>query len=207
MKFSFKATSVIEAIVTTTIITVGITWMYTIYTSSIRLSDTTANKIQAIQIAREGIEAVSNIRDTNWLLFSSDYDNCWMTLNYNNLCIWNNGNTYDIAHNGNYLVYQGSDNRWYLSWATAWTYETSSLYRDGNRVWLDSDGFYSYLGVEELKPLFTRVIHFSYQEPSGLVWDSDSPMVNITSKVEWRDASSNKAHTVELSTLLSNWKR
>ena len=60
--------------------------MYKIYTESVRLSDLTAQRLQAIQIAREGIEAVENIRNTNWILYSADYKNCWNTLNYNEAC-------------------------------------------------------------------------------------------------------------------------
>jgi hypothetical protein len=61
--------------------------MYQIFTNSSHLSNSTTNKIQAIQIAKQGIEAVTNIRDTNWLRFSSDYPNCWNAYNYNNNCI------------------------------------------------------------------------------------------------------------------------
>jgi hypothetical protein len=44
-------------------------------------------KIQAIQIAREGIEAMTNIRDTNWKMLSTDNKNCWNTLNYDTNCV------------------------------------------------------------------------------------------------------------------------
>ncbi len=54
---------------------------------SVRLSDLTAQRLQAIQIAREGVEAVENIRNTNWILYAADYKNCWNTLDYNNSCI------------------------------------------------------------------------------------------------------------------------
>jgi type II secretory pathway pseudopilin PulG len=38
------------------------------------------NKIIAINIAREGIEAIRNIRDTNWLKHSGDRRNKWLCL-------------------------------------------------------------------------------------------------------------------------------
>jgi hypothetical protein len=70
--------------------------MYNIYGSSIKLSNSTENKITAISIAREGIEAITNIRDTNNLLFKADLKNCWNVLNYNANCIGDNTTNNDI---------------------------------------------------------------------------------------------------------------
>jgi hypothetical protein len=61
--------------------------MYDVFSSSQKLSSATKYRIEAISIAREGIEAVTNIRDTNAILFASDLDNCWNVLNYDNRCI------------------------------------------------------------------------------------------------------------------------
>ncbi len=51
------------------LLTVGITGVYTILSSSQKLSNSTALRIEAIQIARDGLEAMTNIRDTNWIEF------------------------------------------------------------------------------------------------------------------------------------------
>ncbi len=68
-------------------------------------------RVQAINIAREGIEAVENIRDTNWLKFSSDIENCWKTFNYDHSCIGNT--TPPSISDGDYTLYrQGS--LWFL---------------------------------------------------------------------------------------------
>lgn len=53
MKKSFHGTSIAEAIILTLIISVGIFGMYNIYDRSVKLSNTTQNRIQAISIARE----------------------------------------------------------------------------------------------------------------------------------------------------------
>lgn len=215
MKFSIKATSIVEAMVSMMIITLWVTGMYKIYVESIRLSDSTANKIQAIEIAREWLEAVANIRDTNWLIFWSDYTNCWMTRNYNNTCIWDSSTAPDITHHTNYLVYQWNDNRWYLTWATAWDFETSLAYRNGNKVYLDDNGYYTHDNsvtgnswtTSELKPLFTRVLHFHYQDLDSNGADSNDKKVEVKSLVKWYDSSSKNSHQVELKTTFSNWKQ
>ena len=173
-----------------------------------------ANKIQAIWIAKEWIEALTNIRDTNWLLFGSDYKNCWNTLNYNNSCICINNNTWcntskinDIKNNKKYKIYKNStNNRWYLSPAITWTYQDTN-YRIWNEVWLDSDWFFTQSwSVDKLIPLFTREIKIEYINTDSVVWnDSNDEQMKITSLVQWGDNSSNTPHKIELSTILSNY--
>ncbi len=87
MKYSLKATSVIEAMIVLLIVVTGVTGVYTLLNSSQKLAISTGNRIEAIQIARDGIEAFTNIRDTNWIRYSADYKNCWNVMNYNPSCI------------------------------------------------------------------------------------------------------------------------
>ena len=70
MKKSKMATTIAEAMVVTLIIVMWLTWVYSIYSASTKVTNNVETKIKAIQIAREWIEAMTNIRDTNWLIFS-----------------------------------------------------------------------------------------------------------------------------------------
>ncbi len=177
--------------------------MYKIYIESIRLSDSTVNKIQAIQIAREWIEAMTNIRDTNWILFSSDYKNCWNTLNYESTCIWDTSTTNDISWN--YIIYQNNNDRWYLSWAINGSYSVAT-YRDAYRIYLDWNWFYTQSWGTDLVPLFTREIKINYLDTDWGAATSNDEKMEIISLVQWRDRSSTNIHKVELKTILSNWK-
>ena len=87
MKINKKATSIAEAMVLMLIVVSWVTWMYKVYMSSINLERSTNYKIAAMNIAREWIEAITSIRNTNWLLFSSDTKNCWNTLDYESNCV------------------------------------------------------------------------------------------------------------------------
>ena len=89
MKKSIKATSILEAMIVLLIIVTWIIGLYNIFNESLKLSETTKNRIEAIEIAREWIEAMKNIRDTNWLMFGWDTKNCFNTFNYNPQCVWN----------------------------------------------------------------------------------------------------------------------
>ena len=219
MKKNTRATSIIESMVVMLIVVTGITGMYTIFSQSQRLANTTWNRIEAIQIAREWIEAFTNIRDTNWILFAADHKNCWNTLNYNNACIWDDSETYDISQTDSYTIYQdATTNRWMLGPQTVWglTY-ADSAYRDYFQVFQYNDTspytwLYTQSGsaseIEVIIPIFTREIQVQYIEDTNWAsWiTSDDEKMRITSKVEWLDSAKSTPHTIELETILTNWK-
>ncbi len=201
MNINKKATSIVEAIVLMMIIVTGVTWMYKIYMSSIWLEQWIKNKIIAINIAREWIEAMTNIRNTNWILFLSDTKDCWNTENYQNSCVQDiNLTTTDI--DGTYKIYKNDLNRWQLDKSiNLWTYESSADFRNEHRVWLDNNWFYTQSWIiKDLIPLFTRKIVVSYET------DSNDEKMEVKSIVEWFDNSSSATHKIELTKILTNWK-
>ncbi len=202
-KINKKATSIAEAMVIMLVVVSWVTWMYHIFYKSTQLSTSTTNKIKAIQIATQWIEAMTNIRDTNWLLFSSDYNNCWNALNYDSQCIWyDTDNSYQIKNSWSYKIYRNFNNRWYTSsWITA-DYSDSN-YRDFFRVWLNNWIFTQTWTTINLRPVFTREILINYL-PN---WLETDPKMEITSIVQWSDWSSSVPHKVELKQVLSNWKK
>jgi len=207
MKKSQKATSIIEAIVVLLVITTWVTWMYTIFNRSLLLSTSTNNKIQAIQIAKQWIEAFTNIRDSNWIRFSSDNRDCWNTLNYNSNCLWQNNTTYDIP-TWSYIIYRSSNNSWLLDSKTsgtywAWTYTAD--YRVGLNNWIYTQTW----TLNNLFPVYTREIQISYLQVDWITaWvDSDEPKLKVKSLVQWVDSSSNTPHKIIFEEILSNWKK
>lgn len=76
------------------VISVAIVGVFGLVQSGLRLTTLTENRITALNLAREGIEAVSNIRDSNWLKYANDKDICWMTADYDGGCIANVGTFY-----------------------------------------------------------------------------------------------------------------
>lgn len=80
MKFLKKNSgeSIIEVLVSTIIIVVILTTVFVLINRGVSVSVNVENRVQAINIAREGIEAVRNIRDTNWLKYSGDRRGKWL---------------------------------------------------------------------------------------------------------------------------------
>ena len=211
MKFSKKATSIIETMVIIVIVVTGVTGVWGIYNESQKLSQSVWYKTQAIQIAREWIEAMTNIRDTNWLMFPSDTPNCWNVLNYSGSCIGNVGVSSDIG-TGSYIIYPHKDNnRWMLE-TRASLPPASASYREEYRVMRDATtslytqswSFKTEL-TEEIKPLFTREIVVEYiDENADSVANSQDEEMLIKSIVHWNDASGLKK--IELESILTNWR-
>ena len=186
----------------------GIVGVFWIMSASTDLANSTADRIEAIQIARDGLEAFTNIRDTNWKLFSADYDNCWNTLNYNNLCIGDDSATYDITHNNseglsiskninNQFELNVHDNSWWFS---------DDDYKTRFKVQKDSNGFYTQSWWVDFTPLYTRELNIEYLQSDNTTGDSNDPKMKLTTIVQWNDPGSNTTREIEMSTLLTNWK-
>jgi len=209
MKTSKKATSIVEAMVVILIVTLWVVWMYKIFFNSSALIDSTENKIKAINIAREWIEAMTNIRDTNWLKFWSDYKNCWNTFNYKSACVWATtpATSTDIPDwSGWYIIYKDINNQWRLKNYVSWNY-SDPTYIGNYIVWLSGSWFYTQTWTTaNLKPVFTREIIISYIDTNWLPTNSNDEKMKISSLVQWWDRFSQKVHKIKFETILSNWK-
>jgi type II secretory pathway pseudopilin PulG len=75
--FPHRAESLIETIIALTVIVIATTAGMTLLRTSLVGNEVIGEKIVAINLAVEGIEAVRNLRDLNYLKFGSDPDNCW----------------------------------------------------------------------------------------------------------------------------------
>lgn len=211
MKINKKATSIVESMVVMMIIVSWVTGMYHIYGKSTDLSYSTSNKIQAIQIAKQWIEAFTSMRDTNWILFSSDYTNCWNVVWYNDSCIWDSSSTNKIDHNGLYKIYRNDDNIWRVEQQYTTTNVPAywdSSYLSAFEVWYDWLWIYNQTGsLSNLTPLFTREIQTQYIANNWVAVDNPSlPRLKIISKVQWIDNTSSQPHSVEMEQILTNWK-
>jgi type II secretory pathway pseudopilin PulG len=75
---STKGSALMEVLVSIFIISSGLVAAGALVSMSIRANNLNANSIVARHLALEGIEAVRNIRDTNWLIWgNSKHRECW----------------------------------------------------------------------------------------------------------------------------------
>ncbi len=71
------AESMIETIISITVIALASAAALSMLRTSLIGNSVIGEKLQAIELAMEGLDAVQNIRDTNYLLFPDDTDTCW----------------------------------------------------------------------------------------------------------------------------------
>ncbi len=175
----------------------------------------TENNIKAINIAREWIEWMINIRDTNWLRFSSDRVNCWRTAGYDVTCIGNinnsNGNVINTNINSwSYILYPQNGVWRLFPQTTLDPVGNWAGYKNIFKVWLDSGwnfwGFYTQTGVSTIPcssylqkdclTIFTR-------EVTVVVPLGQTGSIDISSIVRWFDR---RPQSVILYSTLTNWK-
>jgi len=212
MKKNITANSIAEAMVVMLVILTGVTWAYQMFNQSIKTVDSSEYKIRAISMAKEWLEAINNIRDTNWILFKWDLANCWNTLNYNITCFNDSGTSKDIRE-WSYRTYISSNNRWVLEEYTGTLDYADTSYRDFFSVGYDINWFFTQswsLIDTEIKPPFTREIIINYIDD----WNSplytgtnisNEEKMEVTVLIQWIDTISNQVRKVEMKNILTNW--
>jgi hypothetical protein len=194
---SKHAVTIVEAMIVILILTIGLVWVYKIYIDSVKMVNNLENKIQAIQIAREWIEAVMNIRDTNWMSFPLNKKDCWMVLDYNSNCMSTDSIPINsISINGSYKVYRDNSWSWKLvSWEVYDNYQED--YQEDYKVMLDDNWLYTQSwGLTNTTPEFTRQIK---------VDNSGIGSVIIQSIVRWVDSVRISPQEVKLEVKLRNY--
>ena len=122
-----RGDTILEVVFATAILSTVMIATFTILQRAIDTNLNVKNRVIALNIAREGMEAVRNIRDTNWLKYSGDRRKKWICLDQEtdkNACVGNpiatkfiNGN--NEAAPAYYTVdFHQADERFYLKRAT-----------------------------------------------------------------------------------------
>lgn len=73
-----RGDTILEVVVATAILSTILIATFNILQRAVDTNVNISNRIIALNIAREGIEAVRNIRDTNWLKYSGDRRDKWL---------------------------------------------------------------------------------------------------------------------------------
>ncbi|MFA5792411.1 MAG: hypothetical protein WC897_00905 [Candidatus Gracilibacteria bacterium] len=76
-----KAESMIETLVAITVIVISTISALSLMRTAISGNRVIEDKVIAINLAIEGLDAIKNMRDTNYLRFSENADECWDKIN------------------------------------------------------------------------------------------------------------------------------
>ncbi len=79
-KSNSRAETLAEAVMAITVLGIGAGGVMIMLNSAIRANDIGQERVVALNLAQEGVAAVEVLRDTNWLRFPGNRDECWDTL-------------------------------------------------------------------------------------------------------------------------------
>ena len=212
MKKNKIAVSLIESMVVVTILSIWLVWVFWFFIKSRNFLDWVSAKIQAMEMAREGFEAIENIRDTNWIRFPWNKQFCWNVLNYDSNCIkeksWELPNSQNKMDRDWVKYILLNDNwSWKLEWKEIqWDFK-DKLYRETFSVWQDEDWkdcqkiweWEWRRKCSKMKWYFIRIIEIT--KPA---WSENKMLVK--SIVQWIDPSSSWVRKIEIENLLTNYK-
>lgn len=213
---SRPAESMIETLISIMVIVLGTMAGLSMIRTAVSGNEVIGEKLIAIELAMEGLDAVKNVRDTNYLLFASDTENCWNRLGITDVsdCLdaptINNsiygGNTYYLTQDFSsdpLFKWTLTDDRganpgrMNLFQVDTGSGETAALYADWHSA--------SYTGFSTLvSGLFTRTIAIDYDplDSSGADQCPNNDCFSATVTVEWTIKDSTKS--LSLTRIFSN---
>lgn len=215
-KFEQSGQTLIETLVAAFVLTMGISAALGLAQYSLHATSSIKQRIIAVGLAREGIEAVKNMRDTNWLheTMATDCYN-FQSGEYNGA---QNANCFRHWLDSYYKIRKGT---YYLSFDTSgnpfWQLTNSENYGLDYTEDDVSKGFYQSNGnnVSATNSGFGRAIVISEQNDSPFDKDGDiGPRLKVTSTVWWTDQNCSVSDSIPegtackvvLETYLTNWK-
>jgi len=188
------------------IFTLWLVSVYALLVSSLKINDFNRNSIIASNLAREQIELLRNIRDTNYSKVQvwnqqfplEDFD----ALKVFSWAITASGSYYILSHDDSWLLIDDisawfEEGKGTLSWSSMQWYKICQIVSNGEyRDCPDT------ISTNEEETYFYRYLHI--EDALDDVWNPIPDTFKVRSKVIW-----NKRwyYEFEISTLLADWRR
>lgn len=220
IKSEQKGQTLIETLVACFILVMGITSALTLATYSLGATGNIKQQIIGMGLAREGIEVVKNMRDTNWLRGTLSTE-CYNFVERDNTGIcypeWlNTGDGYNISADGGKATYALRFNgKQLLPWILYPTKEGFGLNTVNGEKGV-SQVYYNNiedLPAEKGNSGFARKITIT-EEKIAPFDQSTGPRLKVSSQVWWSgkncqltaDVNPDRSCSVTLETYLTNWR-
>lgn len=219
---SEQGQTLIETMVASMVLIVGIGAAVGLAVYGLATTSSVTKQLIGVGLAREGIEAVKNMRDTNWLQDNLQ-TNCWnyYTQALDGSCYpnWLNGGPYNINPGGTPTTYAlgfnaGAGEIYYWYWI-----QTNSRFGLNYTPNNPSEGLYSISGlgvpVSSSTSGFARKITLTPENFAPFDQATLGPRLKVTVDVWWKDKRcgdfTNIPPTIQsckvtLETYLTNWK-
>lgn len=209
---SRRGETLIEVFVATIVLVVGALSATRLFAVATINNQLTKERVIATNLAREGLEAVRTIRDTNWLRFAGERRTCWNNLDLSECNDSDLNGVPDtvIGHRQNYIVkFDTSSYRWELD-ATGLSERldiTDGVDAEDEKYRLQvTDDLYNHSGVVADNTVYYREIYTEYlndDQTQDASTDESANVLRVTAKVQWYDRG--KISNVTLTTILTDY--
>jgi hypothetical protein len=197
-----KGETLIEVIAALTALVLAGTAAVTVIVSTYQNTALSREYLIAQNLAREAVEGVSNIRDTNWLLYPAEMDQCWMVVTSEEcppgagMAPTDMGRyTVERKSNGQYqmkLEGNGSDDDLDL--------ESDRIAAAAYRLWAN-DGVYQHDSSGAEGTIWYRQV--TLEQTDGVIPMTEK--IKVTVLVQWDKAP--EVGKYEISTILTNYAK
>jgi type II secretory pathway pseudopilin PulG len=195
MRHAFRSTpaeTLIETIIAITVIIIGTAAALSMLRTSLDGNELVGQKVVAINLAVEGLDALKNIRDTNYLRFPADADTCWYTFGGTTAAC---GDGTSLQNGRSYFFYRDFSGTsaldWDLSRASSGTPGYLTLYTldlgggDSMDLYAQANVTESGFSTQETRA-FTRTVTITYNDTNGDGSnDNDDASYDATVTVTW----------------------
>lgn len=216
------AESLLEVIVSIFVIALGSAAATGLVTSALQSNALSRDNLTALNLATEGIEAVRNIRDSNWIKYAYDKQNCWNMQATKDECKTDNvikGGYYTLSLDVSTMKWSLKQQETYLDLKDDARSSNNSryqlVYMDVDTA-VDSDGdgdpsndndmlVAASNGLTRLSK-FYRMITITYPTAMGGPGDpTSSSAMTVMSLVQWKDRGI--VHETKLVSKLTNYQK
>lgn len=194
--FNKRGETLIEVLLAIIILLVGVTSAIKLFNFINTQRQVTAERIIATNLAREGLEAVRNIRDTNWLRFAGEIRKCWNLKNPQNC-----NDVNKIQNNQSYRLNFDQHYRFFLEEISSRLNFQDNIADELYRLKFNSSQLYNHTTGENsafFREIYTEYLTAAQEKVSGTATN----ILRVTSRVVWKDRG--QTNDVILTTILTD---
>lgn len=203
LKTRFRGESLLEVVIAITVLTMVLTSVFGVLIQVSATNGNSINRVVALNLAREGIESVRNIRDTNWLKYSGDIRAKWLCLDTSvdpNAC---EGNVISSITEGRYrMEFSEAAGRYFLEAMPDAITEKEVLPGESFRLYQTAAGRISHEASSNEALPFYRQIQLTPEETylNSACTTTGCPKdvrLNILVRVQWMDGKNIRSLDLE----------
>jgi len=201
----YRASGMIDVMVAITLIGIMSTAALSLIRSSERGEQHVEKQSTANDLALDAFAALQIIRDTNYLRFASDTDNCWNKLEVTDVADCSDGSAEALTEGGTYYLVQDFDDspfgEWHLYEVATDEDATIDLYTLNGLPWYGQSGITNSNFTLEQSGVFERTLTVEYGDLDG---DGTDDYYDATVTVTWEDRSSSNPRSLVQSGSISH---